>query len=73
MAYLVWGLIVLLVVLHQDVWFWDDGTLVFGWMPVGLLCHVGISVAASFTWYLATKYAWPNGLEGQESKADAEC
>ena len=36
---------ILLVVLHQDFWFWDDATLVFGFLPVGLAYHAGFSVA----------------------------
>lgn len=59
MKYVVWGLIVLLLILHQDVWFWDDHTLVFGFMPITLLFHAAISLAAGFAWYLATIYCWP--------------
>ncbi len=59
MKYAIWGLVLLLIILHQDLWFWDDATLVFGFMPIGLLYHAGISVAAAVTWYLATLYAWP--------------
>lgn len=55
------GLVLLLLILHQDNWFWSDGTLVFGFMPIGLLWHAGISIAASATWFLATKIAWPLG------------
>jgi hypothetical protein len=25
---------------HQDLWFWRDSTLVFGFLPVGLAYHV---------------------------------
>ena len=57
MKYVVWGLVLGLVVLHQDVWFWDDGKLVFGFFPITLLYHAGISFAAGFTWFLATKFA----------------
>lgn len=63
MKYVVWGLVVLLIVLHQDVWFWEDDTLVVGFMPITLLYHAGISVAAGVTWFLATKFAWPDALE----------
>ncbi len=63
MKYVVWGLIVALVVLHQDNWFWDNDTLVFGFMPIGLLYHAGISVCAAITWYLATLFIWPEELE----------
>ncbi|QDT37446.1 DUF3311 domain-containing protein [Stratiformator vulcanicus] len=62
MRYVVWGLVVLLIVLHQDVWYWDDATLVFGFIPIGLFYHACISVAAAFTWFLATKFAWPQDL-----------
>jgi len=53
------GLVVFLLILHQDNWFWTDDTLVFGFMPIGLFWHACISIAASLTWALATKIAWP--------------
>lgn len=59
MKYVIWGMIVALLILHQDNWMWDNKTLVFGFMPIGLLYHAGISMAAAFTWFLATKFAWP--------------
>ena len=31
--------IVLLFVLHQDFWLWEDTTLVFGFIPIGLAYH----------------------------------
>ena len=71
LALLVWGLVLLLLIVHQDNWFWDDNTLVFGFMPIGLLYHAGISVSAAFTWYLATLFAWPEELD-QEAAADAQ-
>jgi hypothetical protein len=63
MRYIVWGLIVLLLVAHQDFWFWDDPTLVFGFMPITLLYHAGISLVAGITWFLATQFCWPDVLE----------
>jgi hypothetical protein len=54
------GLVILLLILHQDNWFWTDDTLLFGFMPIGLFWHACISIAASLTWYLATKIAWPH-------------
>ncbi len=59
----VWALVVLLVILHQDLWFWDDSRLVFGFMPVGLFYHACLSAAASVTWLLAIKHCWPGNLE----------
>ncbi|HAD60157.1 MAG TPA: hypothetical protein DCG12_13010 [Planctomycetaceae bacterium] len=63
MKYVVWGLVVLLIILHQDVWLWDNDTLVAGFLPVTLLYHACLSLAAGITWYLATKFAWPSVLE----------
>ena len=63
MKYVVWGLVVALMILHQDVWFWEDKTLVLGFIPIGLFYHACISVGAGITWYLATIYAWPADLE----------
>lgn len=50
---------VLLLILHQDNWFWTDDSLVFGFMPIGMFWHVCISIGASLTWALATVIAWP--------------
>ncbi len=64
MKYFVWALVVTLLILHQDNWLWDDDRLVMGFMPVGLLYHCGISIAAAITWLLVTTFAWPQGLDG---------
>ena len=65
MQKIVWGLVLLLLILHQDVWFWESDTLVFGFLPIGLFFHACISsVAASVTWFLATKHCWPTDLDG---------
>ena len=64
MKYAVWGLVLLLVILHQDVWVWDDARLAFGFLPVALLDHAGISVAASLVWLLAVNFAWPGDDAG---------
>ncbi|MCA8997855.1 MAG: DUF3311 domain-containing protein [Planctomycetaceae bacterium] len=53
------GLVLLLLILHQDNWFWTDDTLVFGFMPIGLFWHACISIGATLTWALATVIAWP--------------
>lgn len=59
------GLVVLLLILHQDNWFWDDDTLLLGFLPIGLFWHACISIAATLTWALATKIAWPLDQEGK--------
>ena len=68
MKYVVWILVALLVVLHQDVWYWDDDSLLFGFLPIGMAWHIGISIAASIVWFLAIQFAWPI----DESETDKE-
>ena len=68
MKYAIWGLVVLLVILHQDNWLWDNDRLVFGFVPIGLFSQACISIAAAVTWFLATKFAWPTELEHIDSE-----
>jgi len=63
MQKVVWIGVVLLAVLHQDLWYWDDKSAVFGFMPVGLAYHAGYSIAAALIWAAAVKWAWPSHLE----------
>ncbi|MBA2116317.1 DUF3311 domain-containing protein [Bremerella alba] len=71
MRYVVWLLVVALIILHQDLWYWDDRTLVWGFMPITLLWQGGISVGAGFVWFLATIFAWPTDLI-EEAQQEAE-
>ena len=66
------ALVLLLLILHQDVWFWRDGTLVFGFLPVGLFFHAMISIAASGVWLLATRCCWPSELVNGELADEGE-
>lgn len=63
MKYLVWILVAVLIIAHQDFWFWETHEFVFGFLPIGLAYHIGLSIAAACVWYLAVKYAWPDDLE----------
>lgn len=68
MKYVIWLLVLALVIVHQDIWFWNDETLVFGFIPIGLAYHAGISIAASIIWFLATIFAWPKLLDGTDTR-----
>lgn len=63
MKNVVWGLVLLLIVLHQDLWNWDNDRLVLGFIPSTLAYHAGISIAASVVWLIAALTAWPAHLE----------
>lgn len=56
-----------LIVLHQDFWNWHTyEPLVFGFIPIGLAWHVGISLAAgALSWFMVT-YCWPKDVDALE-------
>ena len=56
-------LIIVMVVLHQDVWFWTDLRLVFGFVPIGLAYHAAYSILAALVMAGIVKIAWPRHLE----------
>ncbi len=60
---LVWGAAIILAVLHQDFWLWNNATLVFGFLPIGLAYHIGFSIAAGLLWAAAVVWAWPTEIE----------
>ena len=68
----VFGMIVLLAVLHQDFWFWDSTYVVLGFLPIGLFYHALISLTAGFLWWLAIKHCWPKGVDDSHPSADGE-
>ena len=71
MRRLVYGSIILLALLHQDFWWWDDSdTLVFGFVPVGLAYHAFLSLAAGMLWALAVKFCWPAGVDVEDTPAE---
>jgi hypothetical protein len=60
---LIYFVIIVLALVHQDFWLWDDPTLLFGFLPVGLAYHAFYSLVAVLVWLLALKYAWPADIE----------
>lgn len=52
-----------LYLLHQDFWFWRDGRLVFGVLPVGLFYHAVYCVACAALMWALVRFAWPRELE----------
>ena len=64
MKRVVYGLLVLLAILHHDFWWWEDSeTLVLGFLPVSLAYHAGVSIAAAVLWALAVRFCWPKEAE----------
>lgn len=52
---LLYGLLVLLFVLHNDFWLWDNAQIVLG-IPVGLLYHIVYCIAATILMAIIVKY-----------------
>ena len=57
------ALLAAFALLHQDTWLWNDGRLVFGFLPAGLAYHGGYSVVTAIIWALAIRQVWPRGIE----------
>ncbi len=56
-----------LIVLHQDVWFWTDTRLLFGFMPIGLAYHALISILAGCLGAWACYACWPREIEDDDT------
>lgn len=69
-AKLAWGWIAALGILHYDFWFWDDPTIVFGFLPIGLLWQMGISLGAALGWFLLVQWGWPERAEEWAAESD---
>jgi uncharacterized oligopeptide transporter (OPT) family protein len=61
---------IVLAVLHQDVWNWDNTNLVLGFLPVGLAYHAAYSITAAIFWFLVAKFAWPTAIEKWADETD---
>ncbi len=70
MKWVVYSMVLLLAVLHQDFWNWDNATLVLGFLPAGLAYHMLFSLLASIVWALAVKFAWPSHIEVWADESD---
>ena len=72
MKKVVYGLVVLLAIIHQDFWWWNNKTLVFGFMPLGLFYHALFSCRAAGVWAMAIKWAWPSEIEEWAESVDEQ-
>jgi hypothetical protein len=69
--WILYAAIIVLYVLHNDWWFWDDPAIVLG-LPIGLTYHVGYNLAAAALLFLLVRFAWPSHLEVIEGQAAEE-
>ena len=57
--------LVVLFLLHNDFWFWNNPIQVLG-LPIGLLYHIGFCAAAAILMALVVNYALPRHLRDEE-------
>ncbi len=57
-----WLLVVLMIVIHQGVWFGEDASLVAGFLPWGLFYHISVSFFMALSWWKITQRVWPTDL-----------
>lgn len=72
MKHIIFLLVAGLLIVHQDFWYWNDKTAVFGFIPIGLFYHACISLAAGFVWFLACNLTWPEELDDFEDEISAK-
>ncbi len=60
---LLYAVLLLVAVLHQDFWFWSDRTLVAGILPVGLVYHAVYTLVVALLMWLLAEHAWPSHLD----------
>ena len=66
MRTVVYALLALLYLLHNDVWYWNDPAIVLG-LPIGITYHLVWTLAVSLCFGLVVRYAWPEELETIEA------
>ena len=60
---LLYAALLLAALLHHDFWFWNDRTLFFGVLPVGLMYHIVYTLAVVGLMWLLAEHAWPAHLD----------
>lgn len=64
---LLYAVLVVLYLLHNDLWLWNDASLVLG-LPAGLAYHIGFAVATSIVLTLLVIHAWPEHLDRESER-----
>lgn len=67
---ILYALLALFVLLHNDLWWWDDATFVLG-LPIALTYHLGYCLAAMALMALMIRFAWPSVIDHDPEAAPA--
>ena len=55
--WILYYIIILFLILHNDFWFWKSSKIVIG-LPIGLLYHILFCLGTSVLMLFLVKYAW---------------
>ena len=58
-----------LILLHNDLWLQNDGTLWLGILPVSFAYHVLYCLVAAATLTAAVRWAWPEELDPENTES----
>ena len=59
--WLLYAALIAAFVLHNDLWLWNDASLVAG-LPIGFVYHVGFCLAVALLMWLFVRFAWPDDV-----------
>ncbi len=62
---LLYTALVILALLHNDIWLWHNPNIMLG-LPVGLLYHIAYCVVASLLFIAIVKFIWPKELDAEQ-------
>lgn len=65
-------LVLAVIFLHQDTWFWNSKALVLGFLPIGLAYHIVYTLLCAMTMWTLVLYVWPDHLDEAEPAPAAE-
>jgi len=64
------GIVIPMIFLHQDFWLWTNKTLLLDFLPIGLAYHLAYSVLASLVMLILVITAWPKRLEELDARVE---
>ena len=67
LGWALWAAVALLYLLHNDLWLWDDASLVLG-LPVGFLYHLVYCGVAALLMAALVRWDWPRARETTASQ-----
>jgi len=65
---LAYAALIVLLLLHDDFWLWNDGSLILG-LPAGLTYHVAYCLVAAVVLAVVVRLDWP--VDSADERAES--